>query len=168
MAQQGILVCARGRGARELEIVEALESVYRLLTRTAETELGVAMTRVAPLIGAASAYLALEQSWGHLQAGNAVAAMLSSAGASVALLSLMLTGARAPVLLAFLAAVALVTAVSVELAYDKEEKLLEQYRPNCRNTGGYLNVVLAVKAITRRLQELAVAPHARRIDALGW
>jgi hypothetical protein len=60
------------------------------------------------------------------------------------------------------------TVVGVELAYDREEKLLQQYRPSCRSAGGYLNAVLAVKAINRRLQELAVAPHTRRIDGLGW
>jgi hypothetical protein len=136
--------------------VDGLEGTYRIFTDTAETELGVNLRSFGKWLGPVGIYLALDDTWDKLQAGNALGAQVAVSGALLGVLTIALELAVAsphPAVKALLVAAGLVLAVIEVYTLDEEEKLLEKYRPRCENAGAYLEAKNAVSSMKSALDQ---------------
>jgi hypothetical protein len=138
-------------------LVDGLEGTYRILTDTAETELGIVLNGLAKPIAAVGIYMGLEDAWAKLQAGDGLGARLAASSVMIGILTLTLelaSDAPHPAIKAVLLLAGLGLAAAAEYAMDEEEKFLESYRPGCENTGAYGAARNSVRAMASALERL--------------
>ena len=135
--------------------LEGIEGTYRMITKASETELGTTLKSLGKVLAPLALYLSAEKTWSHLQAGNALAGLLETAGVGLGIITLTLELTKTaphPALKVLLVTLGVAAAVGAEYSYDKDEEFLQQYRPSCRETGAYMRAKDAVRRIERSLK----------------
>jgi len=136
---------------------DGLEGTYRILSDTAETQLGTSLKVAGKLLGPIGVYISAEDAWAQFQTGDAVATLLATSSLGLGFLTVSLElAAKAPhpaVKVGLVLAGLAITVASI-LTTDDEERFLEQYRPRCENGGAYLDARNGWSAVDRALDSI--------------
>ncbi len=131
--------------------LEGVEGTYRILSKVAETEFGLALKAAAKIAGPTAVFVSAQSAWAHFEAGNGLATLLATTGVALDMIVLSLRAPHPAVKLALLVASLSVT-VAASYAYDDDEEFLEKYRPGCNEGGAYLEAINAVRTLERELE----------------
>lgn len=137
--------------------VDGLEGTYRILSDTAETQLGTSLKAAGKLLGPVGVYISAEDAWAQFQTGDAVATLLATSSLGLGFLTVSLelaANAPHPAVKVALVLTGVAIAVASILTTDDEEQFLEQYRPRCESGGAYVEARNALSAIERALDSV--------------
>jgi hypothetical protein len=137
--------------------VDGLEGTYRILSDTAQTQLGTSLKSLGKLLGPVAVFVAGEDAWDRFQTGDALGTLLASGGVGLAFITVAMDLAVAnphPAAKAAIFATGLAIGVGLELTTDEEERLVEKYRPHCEDAGAYLEGKNAVSMIEQVLDDI--------------
>jgi hypothetical protein len=137
--------------------VDGVEGTYRILSDTAETQLGISLKGLGKLLVPVSVYLSMEDTWSQLQAGDAIATLLAAGGVAAGILAASVELAIVsphPAIKAAIYLAGFALAGAMILTTDDEEQFLEKYRPLCEDAGAYLEAKSAVSVVERALDDV--------------